>query len=92
MSRIKSSEEITAAADELQIQLAALRKEARKMKKLEEQQAKEEQRKRDAEYALEFVAFAKQLHFQSGSGDSYFDYISKKLAESKTATTQTEQG
>ena len=84
-NRIKSSEEITAAADELQAKLAALRKEARKMKKLEEQQAAEEKRQKDIAYALEFVEFAKRLRFQNGN-DSYFDYIARKLAESKATS------
>lgn len=84
-NRIKSSEEITAVADELQAKLALLRKEARKMKKLEEQQAAEEQRQKDIAFALEFVEFAKRLRFQNGN-DSYFEYISRKLAESKATS------
>lgn len=82
MSKNKTSETITAEADVLQAKLAALRKEARKMKKLEDQQKAEEKRQKDIAYALEFVEFAKQLHFQNG-GDSYYDYIARKLAERK---------
>ena len=81
-SRIKSSEEITAEADELQKKLAGLRKEARKLKKLEEQAEADARRQKDIAYALEFVEFAKRLRFQNGN-DSYFDYIARKLAESK---------
>ena len=84
-SRIKSSEEITAEADELQKKLAGLRKEARKLKKLEEQAEADARRQKDIAYALEFVEFAKRLRFQNGS-DSYFDYIARKLAESKATS------
>lgn len=84
-SRIKSSEEITAEADELQKKLAGLRKEARKLKKLEEQAEADARRQKDIAYALEFVEFAKRLRFQNGN-DSYFDYIARKLAESKATS------
>ena len=88
MAKNKTSETITAEADALQAKLALLRKEARKMKKLEEQQEAEAKRQKDIAYALEFVEFAKQLHFQNGT-DSYFDYIAKKLAESKATVLPT---
>lgn len=84
-SRIKSSEEITAEADELQKKLAGLRKEARKLKKLEEQAEADARRQKDIAYSLEFVEFAKRLRFQNGN-DSYFDYIARKLAESKATS------
>ncbi|WP_066646975.1 hypothetical protein [Christensenella timonensis] len=84
-SRIKSSEEITAEADELQKKLAGLRKEARKLKKLEEQAEADARRQKDIAYALEFIEFAKRLRFQNGN-DSYFDYIARKLAESKATS------
>ena len=84
-NRIKSSEEVTAEADELQKKLAGLRKEARKLKKLEEQAEADARRQKDIAYALEFVDFAKRLRFQNGN-DSYFDYIARKLAESKATS------
>lgn len=79
MSKNKTtSAELTAKADALAEQLKKLRSEARKMEKLEEQKAKEEQRKRDVAFALEFVSFSKTLYFKD-SQTSYFDYISKKM-------------
>ena len=85
MSKNKTSETITAEADELQKKLAGLRKEARKLKKLEEQAEADARRQKDIAYALEFVEFAKRLRFQNGN-DSYFDYIARKLAESKATS------
>ncbi len=54
MSKNKTSETITAEADALQAKLAALRKEARKMKKLEDQQKAEEKRQKDIAYIREW--------------------------------------
>lgn len=76
----KTSADITKEADALQAKLAAMRKEARRMKKLENQKAAEAQRQRDIQFALEFVAMAKEMYLKDNSM-SYFDYISEKLAE-----------
>lgn len=85
MAKNKTSETITAEADALQAKLAKLRKEARAMKKLEDQEKAEAKRQEDIAYALEFVEFAKRLHFQNGS-DTYFDYIARKMEASKVDT------
>ena len=80
MSKNKTSDQLTAEADDLLKKLAELRKEARKMKKLEDQQKAEAKRQEDIEYALEFVEFAKHLRFQEG-GVTFFDIISKNMEE-----------
>ena len=57
----KSSADLKKQADALRAKLAAVQKEARKMKKLEDQQAAEEQHQRDIQFALEFVQMAKDM-------------------------------
>ena len=79
MAKNKTSETITAEADVLQAKLAALRKEARKLKKLEDQQKAEAKRQADIAYALEFVEFAKTVPF-GDTGKTYFDVIKERMA------------
>ena len=78
----KTSADITKEADALQARLAALRKDARRMKKLEDAKAAEAQRQRDIQFALEFVQMAKEMHFKD-SDRTYFDHISEKLVAKK---------
>lgn len=80
----KSSADLKKEAATLRAKLAAVQKEARKMKRLEDQQAAEEQRQRDIQFALEFVEMAKKMYFRDGSR-SYYDYISEKMAEKQAA-------
>ena len=80
----KSSADLKKQADTLRAKLAAVQKEARKMKKLEDLQATEEQHQRDIQFALEFVQMAKEMYFRDGNR-SYFDYISEKMAEKQAA-------
>lgn len=79
----KTSADITKEADALQARLAAMRKEARKMKRLEDQKAAEAQRQEEIRFALAFVETAKGMYFRDGSR-SYFDYICAKMTEQQS--------
>ena len=79
----RSSEDLTKAANELQAKLEKLRREARRMKKLEEQQAEEERRQQEIADALEFVKYAK-IVFYPGSEESVYVYLSHCLEDLKT--------
>lgn len=80
----KSSADLKKQADILRAKLATVQKEARKMKKLEDQQAAEGQRQRDIQFALEFVQTAKEMYFRDGNR-SYYDYIAEQMAEKQAA-------
>ena len=84
----KTSADITKEADALQARLAAMRKEARKMKQLEDQKAAEAQRQEEIRFALAFVETAKGMYFRDGSR-SYFDYICAKMTEILQMSTST---
>lgn len=79
----KTSADITKEADALQARLAAMRKEARRMKRLEDQKAAEAQRQEEIRFALAFVETAKGMYFRDGSR-SYFDYICAKMTEQQS--------
>ena len=83
----KSSADLKKEAATLRAKLAAVQKEARKMKRLEDLQAAEEQHQRDIQFALEFVQMAKEMYFRDGNR-SYYDYISEKMAEKQAAEDQ----
>ena len=80
----RTSGDITRAADELQAKLARLRKEARRMKKLEEQRGAEERRQQEIADALEFVEFTKGIYY-SDSDVTVYEYITTIMEETKTA-------
>lgn len=80
----RSSEDLTKAANELQAKLEKLRREARRMKKLEEQQKAEERRQQEIEKALEFVEFTKGIYY-SDSDVTVYEYITTIMEETKTA-------
>ncbi len=83
----KTSADITKEADALQAKLAAMRKEARRMKRLEKQKEAEAQRQQEIQFALTFVETAKLMDFGDGNG-SYFEQISAamdRLAEGLSA-------
>lgn len=82
MAKVKSNEEINADINKLQMEIKGLQKEARRMKRLEQQKEAEEKRKRDMAYAVELVEFAKNIRFREG-GETYYDFLSRMLAESK---------
>lgn len=84
----KSSADLKKQADALRAKLSAVQKEARKMKRLEDQQAAEEQRQRDIQFALEFVETAKEIYFRD-SNRSYFDYISARMSQKAAAQSST---
>lgn len=79
----KTSADITKEADALQARLAAMRKEARRMKRLEDQKAAEAQRQEEIQFALAFVETARGMYFRDGSR-SYFDYICEKMTEQQS--------
>lgn len=79
----RTSADITKTANELQAKLEKLRREARRMKKLEEQQAEEERRQQEIKEALEFVRYAKMV-FYPGSEESVYDYLSHCLEDLKS--------
>lgn len=79
---IRRSEDISRSADELQVRLAKLRKEARRVKKLEEQQEAEERRQQEIAEALEFTDFAKGV-FYPDSNETVYVYLSKFMEEMK---------
>ena len=80
---MRTSEDITKSADELQVRLARLRKEARRMKKLEEQQKAEEHRQQEIEEALEFVEFTKGIYYPD-SEVTVYEFITTVMDEAKT--------
>lgn len=80
----KTSADITKEADALQAKLAAMRKEARRMKQIENQKAAEVQRQQEISFALEFVETAKGMYFKDGNR-TYFDYISEKMEKKRSA-------
>lgn len=75
---MKSSNDITKEADALKARLAALRKEARRMKRLEDQKAAEINRRERISFALSFVEMAKLMHLRDSSR-TYYDDICEKL-------------
>ena len=81
MSKARTSEELTAAANELQAKLNAMRREARKMKRLEEQQEAEAKRQADIAFALDFVALAKKERFQNGT--TFYDALMQRKANAE---------
>lgn len=76
----KTSADIAKEAEELQAKAAALRKEARKMKKLEDAKAAEVQRQRNIQFALDFVEFSKGMFTRDGC-KTYYDIIVKNMQE-----------
>ena len=73
----RSSEDLTKAANELQAKLEKLRREARRVKKLEEQQKAEEYRQQEIEKALEFVEFTKGIYYPD-SEVTVYEFITTK--------------
>lgn len=80
MSRVKTSDELSAEAKVLQEKLAALRKEARKQKRLEDARAAESKRQEEVRFALAFVQKAKKMHFRD-SQTTYYDVIFRQMDE-----------
>ena len=81
----RTSEDITKSADELQMRLAKLRKDARRLKKLEEQQEAEERRQQEIADALEFVDFTKGIYYPD-SEVTVYDYITTVIEETKAGS------
>ena len=81
----RTSEDITKSADELQMRLAKLRKEARRLRKLEEQQEAEERRQQEIADALEFVDFTKGIYYPD-SEVTVYDYITTVIEETKAGS------
>ena len=79
----RSSEDLTKAANELQAKLEKLRREARRMKKLEEQQKAEERRQQEIEKALEFVELTKGIYYPD-SEVTVYEFITTVMDEAKT--------
>ena len=79
----RTSGDITRAADELQAKLARLRKEARRMKLLEEQREAEERRQQEIADALEFVEFTKGIYYPD-SEVTVYEFITTVMDEAKT--------
>lgn len=77
----KSSADLKKQADTLRAKLAAVQKEARKMKKLEDQQAAEEQHQRDIQFALEFVQMAKEKLFDERGNEEVVRQRFERLAQ-----------
>ena len=82
MSRVKTSDELNAEAKVLQEKLAALRKEARKQKRLEDARAAEAKRQDEIRFALAFVQKAKEMHFRDST--TYYDHISCQMNEASS--------
>lgn len=81
MSKPKTSAEVFAAADEMKAKLKELRKQARRMQRLEDQREAEAQRQRDIHEALKLVELSKSLTVQDGS--TYYEILHGKLDEQK---------
>ena len=86
-SKIKTSAEMTAAAEELKAKLSVMRKEARKMKRLEEQQEAEAQRQADIAFALKFVEYTKTQRFQNDRL-TVFEVLKRKMELTDSSTVQ----
>lgn len=80
---MKTSADITKKADALQARLAAMRKEARRMKRLEDQRAIETQRRQEIQFAFDFVEAAKELRWHN-SDRTYYDCICERLEEKRS--------
>ena len=78
MSRVKTSDELNAEAKVLQEKLAAIRKEARKQKRLEDARAAEAKRQEEIRFALAFVQKAKEMHFRDSQA-TYYDAVSRQM-------------
>ena len=86
----RSSEDLTKAANELQAKLEKLRREARRVKKLEEQQKAEEYRQQEIEKALEFVEFTKGIYYPD-SEVTVYEFITTVMDEAKTGKENSEE-
>lgn len=81
MSKPKTSAEVYAAVDEMKAKLWELRKQARRMQRLEQQREAEAQRQRDMQEALELIEISKSLAAQDGI--TYYEILRRELDEQK---------
>ena len=75
----KTSAEWDEVVSSLKLKLETAKKEARKMRKLEECKEAELRRQEEIRYALAFVRFSKTITFNN-SGRSFYDVIAERLA------------
>lgn len=80
----RKSEDISRAADALQLKLSKLRKEARRLKRIEEHQEAEAQRQKDIAFALQFLEVAKIAHLMD-SEETIYDVLSREIEKAAIA-------
>lgn len=79
----KSSADWNAEAEALRKRLDTARREARRMRKLEEYKAAEIRRQEEIRYALQFLQVSKSITINA-SGMTAYDVIDRKMAEMKS--------
>ncbi|MCD7763162.1 MAG: hypothetical protein LUI14_08170 [Lachnospiraceae bacterium] len=75
---MKSYEQLQKEEAAMKEKLNAIRKEAKKAKKLEEQQAQREAYEKEVSFALSFVEAAK--HLTLNNGQTFYDFISERMS------------
>ncbi|MCD8125037.1 MAG: hypothetical protein LUE23_08390 [Lachnospiraceae bacterium] len=75
---MKSYEQLQKEEAAMKEKLNAIRKEAKKAKKLEEQQARQEAYEKEVAFALSFVEAAK--HLTLNNGQTFYDFVSEQMS------------
>ena len=90
-SKKKSSADWDAEAEALRKKLDAARKEARRMRKLEEYKSAEIRRQEEIRQAVAFVRFSKTITYNN-SDRSFYDVIAGKMEEANSSDSVSREG